>query len=165
LWEARALAKIKITERIAEWMASFGPENGYELSRAEFVKEAETWYLRVYVDKLTQDGYGSMSTEDCEAISRYLSEKLDEADPITQNYYLEVSSPGLDRLLITDKDYQRFQGQAVDVSLYHPLEGKKSLQGKLKERHDGILTIVDDKGNEKAIPAEQVSKVRLTIIF
>jgi ribosome maturation factor RimP len=165
LWGARVLAKIKITERIAEWMTSFGPENGYELSRAEFVKEAEAWYLRVYVDKLTQDGYANMSTEDCEAISRYLSEKLDEADPITQNYYLEVSSPGLDRLLISEKDYKRFQGQVVDVSLYHPLDGKKSLQGKLNGKHDGILTIVDDKGNEKAIPAEQVSKVRLTVIF
>lgn len=165
LWGAEALARKKITEQIAEWMASFGAEHGYELSRAEFVKEADSWYLRVYVDKLTSEGYADMSTEDCEIISRYLSEKLDEEDPISQNYYLEVSSPGLDRLLVNERDYQRFSGRIVDVGLFHPLGGKKALQGKLEGRREGILTLIDDKGLSIDIPTEQVSKVRLTVII
>ncbi|MFA7462773.1 MAG: ribosome maturation factor RimP, partial [Anaerovoracaceae bacterium] len=160
-----AVAKRKITELIAEWMESFGRENGYELSRCEFVKEADSWYLRVFVDKRTADTYESMSTDDCEVVSRYLSQKLDEADPVKQNYYLEVSSPGLDRLLVSEKDFLRFKGQVVDVGLYHPLDGEKSLQGILKEKHDGILTVVNDKGAETAIPVEQISTVRLAIIF
>ncbi|MBR4149810.1 MAG: hypothetical protein IKR08_00345, partial [Firmicutes bacterium] len=78
-------------------MLEFGSENGYELSRSEYVKEGRDRYLRVYVDKLENGEYSVMSTDDCETVSRYLSEKLDEADPIPENYYLEVSSPGLDR--------------------------------------------------------------------
>lgn len=165
LWGAETLARKKITEQIAEWMASFGAEHGYELSRAEFVKESDSWYLRVYVDKLTSEGYADMSTDDCEIISRYLSEELDKEDPISQNYYLEVSSPGLDRLLVSEQDFQRFRGRIVDVGLFHPLDGKKALQGKLEGKREGILTLIDDKGLNIDIPTEQISKVRLTVIF
>jgi len=146
-------------------MTEFGRENGYELSRVEFIKEADSWYLRIFVDKLAENGYVSMSMEDCEAVSRYLSSKLDEIDPITQNYYLEVSSPGLDRPLITERDFERFIGEMVDVKLYHPLAGKKVLLGRLEGLSDGIITITDEKGKEKAFPKEQASKVSLAVIF
>ena len=88
----KELAKKKIGEYISEWMNEFGPQNGYELSRSEFVKEGSDWYLRVYVDKLKDGKYASMSTDDCETVSRYLSDKLDEADPIEQSYNLQISS-------------------------------------------------------------------------
>ena len=107
------MAKKKITELISEWMESYGLQNGYELSRCEFVKEAGTWYLRVYVDKLEGGEYTYMSSDDCETVSRYLSERLDAEDPIPQNYYLEVSSPGLDRPLLTEKDFGRFKGSRI----------------------------------------------------
>ncbi len=159
------MARKKVTDHIWDWMDGFGKEKGYELSRAEFVKEAEAWYLRVYVDKLGPEGYESMSTDDCEIISRYLSEKLDQEDPIQQNYYLEVSSPGLDRLLISEKDFRRFAGSLVDVRLYRPLDGKKALQGILASGSEGNITLVDDKGNEKTISKELVSKVQLAVVF
>jgi ribosome maturation factor RimP len=159
------LGKKKVTDHIREWMDVFGKENGYELSRSEFVKESGAWYLRVYVDKLTADGYESMSTDDCEIISRHLSEKLDLEDPVKQNYYLEVSSPGLDRLLVSEKDFQRFTGSLVDINLYQPLEGKKSLQGQLTAYSEETITILDDHKNEKTIPKEQISKMQLAIVF
>ncbi|MBR1993470.1 MAG: ribosome maturation factor RimP, partial [Firmicutes bacterium] len=73
-------------------MADFLAAEGYELYNIEFVKEGKDWFLRVYVDMASGEGY--IGTEDCEKVSRFLSEKLDEEDPIEQNYYLEVSSPG-----------------------------------------------------------------------
>ena len=79
------MAGKKVEELIASWMESYERAADYELSRTEFVKEGQDWYLRVYVDKVEGEGYGTMGTDDCEAISRYLSEKLDEADPIKQN--------------------------------------------------------------------------------
>lgn len=159
------MAKKKVTDYIAEWMIEYGKENGYELSRSEFIKEADSWYLRIFVDKLTQSGYTSMSTEDCELVSKYISAQLDRFDPITQAYYLEVSSPGLDRPLITDKDFERFKGQMVDIKLYHPLNGQKALQGKLLGLCNGIIAIQDEQGNETTVQKEQVSKVSLAVIF
>ena len=80
------MAKKKIGEYVSDWMEEFGRDNPYELSRCEFVKEGTDWYLRVYVDKLEGGGYGTMSTDDCELVSRYLSDRLDKEDPIKQNY-------------------------------------------------------------------------------
>ena len=159
------MAKKKITEYISEWMAAYGPENGYELSRCEFVKEAGTWYLRVYVDKLENGGYGWMSSDDCEIVSRYLSEKLDAEDPISQNYYLEVSSPGLDRPLLSEKDFERFKGSRVEVRLYEPMDGRKQLEGELLGLADGIVSIKDDNGKEISLPREKAGKINLAVVF
>ena len=159
------MAKKKIGDYISEWMAEFGPENGYELSRCEFVKEAGTWYLRVYVDRLTEDGYGWMTSDDCEIVSRYLSDRLDEADPISQNYYLEVSSPGLDRPLISDNDFARFAGSRVEIKLYEAMNGKKHLEGELIGLKDGIVTIKDDNNNELSLPREKAAKINLAVVF
>ena len=158
------MANRKVTDRVAEWMAEYGEKNGYELSRSEFVKEGSSWYLRVYVDKLEDGEYVSMGTDDCEAISRFLSEKLDEADPISQNYVLEVSSPGLDRPLISDKDFERFKGELVDVSLYEAVGGSKLLSGELIERTGEELRILSGKG-EISLPLAKVAAVRLAVVF
>lgn len=159
------MAKKKVTEYIDSWMQEYGKLNGYELSRVEFLKEADAWYLRVFVEKISNEGYVPMSTDDCERISRYLSEKLDEEDPIKQNYYLEVSSPGLDRLLVSDKDFSRFSGEMIDIKLFHPLNGDKVLQGKLIRFQDETITIADKNNNEITVPREQASKISLTITF
>ncbi|NCB41775.1 MAG: ribosome maturation factor RimP [Clostridia bacterium] len=159
------MAKRKIAELIDEWMQGYGKTNGYELARVEFLKEADAWYLRVFVEKLAEDGYAAMSTDDCEQVSRFLSSKLDEVDPIQQNYYLEVSSPGLDRVLVTDKDFERFRGETIDLKLFHPLNGKKTFQGKLISFEDGILTITDENNTSVSVPREQISKVNLSITF
>ena len=159
------MAKKKITELIAEWMEPFGRENGYELSRTEFVKEAGTWYLRVYADRLGENGdYGWMTSDDCEKISRYLSDKLDEADPIQQNYVLEVSSPGLDRPLISEKDFRRFMGSLIDVKLYEAVDGSKLLTGELTG-YDGKTVSIKADGKEITLPVEKTAKISLAVVF
>ena len=159
------MAKKKITELIAEWMDPFGRENGYELSRTEFVKEAGSWYLRVYVDRLAEDGYGWMTSDDCEKISRYLSDKLDEADPIQQNYVLEVSSPGLDRPLISEKDFERFQGSRIEIRLYEPIGGSKFLEGELTGSDDANVSIKTDSGEMITLPKDKTAKINLAVVF
>jgi uncharacterized membrane protein (UPF0182 family) len=90
---------------------------------------------------------------------------VDEEDPIAQNYYLEVSSPGMDRILYKEKDFAKFQGKLVDVSLYKAFEGKKAYEGILVGLVDGHVVITDEKDNELKFPAEQVSKTRLAVVF
>jgi ribosome maturation factor RimP len=158
-------SKKNVSALIEEWMAEFGAEHGYELSRTEFVKEGDSWYLRIFVDKLTEEGYDRMGTDDCEIISRFLSAQLDAADPIRQNYYLEVSSPGLDRPLLKESDYKRFSGCAVDVSLYRAFNGSKTMHGLLGERDGEQLFIIDGEGQTHCIPLSLISKVKLAIVF
>lgn len=159
------MASKNVTHLIRSWMEEFGAENGYELSRSEFVKEGPAWFLRVYVDKINDGEYESMDTDDCEKISRFLSDRLDETDPIQQNYYLEVSSPGLDRPLISERDFQRFQGEMIDVNLYRAYEGKKRYRGTLQYKDDKMLTVALEEGGTVDLPAELISKVCLAVIF
>jgi len=157
------MGKKKIGELVAEWMADFKPDS-YELHRVEFVKEVDTWYLRVYVDKLVDGKYDYTGSDDCEVISRYLSEKLDEEDPITQNYYLEVSSPGMDRPLISDKDFERFTGELVDISLYKAIEKRKNFSAILLGKEgDEIKLKIDDK--ELTLKSNEIAKINLAVVF
>ena len=173
------MAKKKITEIVEEITADFLAENGLELYNSEFVKEGKDWFLRVYIDRLPLESQGTdgcegdgeskeqyVSTDDCEKVSRFLSEELDRLDPIEQNYYLEVSSPGLDRALIREKDFIRFCGHVVDISLYKAMDGKKTYQGILKGlTEDNKIVITDENGSEIEFPREQVAKTRLAVIF
>lgn len=106
-----------------------------------------------------------VSTDDCEKVSRFLSAELDRIDPIEQNYYLEVSSPGMDRALLKDKDFARFAGEIVDISLYKAVNGQKSFQGKLVGIENGNIVIMDEKDNRTEFPREQVAKTKLAVIF
>ena len=166
------MAKKKITEIVEEITADFLVQNGLELYNSEFVKEGKDWFLRVYIDKLPKEGADGnveeeyVSTDDCESVSRFLSAELDRLDPIEQNYYLEVSSPGLDRALLKEKDFIRFCGHMVDISLYKAIDGKKAYQGTLKGlTDDNKIVITDEKGEEIEFPREQVAKTRLAVIF
>ena len=135
-----------------------------ELYHSEFVKEGKDWFLRVYIDTDgSQNQY--VSTDDCEKVSRFLSKRLDDEDPITQNYYLEVSSPGMDRILYREKDFARFTGSPVEVSLYKAIDGKKSYSGTLAGLIDDHVVITDENNNELNFPAEQVAKTRLAVVF
>ena len=96
----------------------------FEIVDIEYVKEAGEYFLRVYLDK-----EGGISLSDCEVVSRELSEILDKKDPIKDNYFLEVSSPGLDRPLKKEKDFIRYAGRDVEIKLYKPLNGTKQLEG------------------------------------
>ena len=157
------MAKKKITEIVADMLQEFLQQEGYELYNMEFIKEGRDWFLRVYLDKVSGEGY--IGTEDCEKVSRYLSEKLDEEDPIEQNYYLEVSSPGMDRPLITEEHYHRYTGYLVDVKLYKGIDGTKNITGELKGLNDGIVTIIDEKEKTWELPLDAISKTRLAVVF
>jgi len=160
------LAKKKAAELVELWLREFEKADSYELHRTEFVKEGGSWYLRVFVDKLEADGYGIMSTDDCELISRYLSARLDEEDPIPQNYVLEVSSPGMDRPLVTEKDFVRFAGEQVEIKLYEAVDGSKLLTGSLKGRDEnGIVTITTQKGQDISLEPAKIAKINLAVIF
>ena len=175
------MAKKKITDLIEEITADFLAENGLELYNSEFVKEGRDWFLRVYIDKLpsaqretaveaaedaqTASNTQYVSTDDCEKVSRFLSAELDRLDPIAQNYYLEVSSPGMDRELLREKDFIRFAGEQVDISLYKALDGRKTFEGTLIGMTDGQIVLRQSDGTEFTFPREQVAKTKLAVIF
>ena len=106
----------KVTDTVAQLALPFVESAGCSLWDVEYVKEAGEWFLRIYIDK-----EGGVSIEDCEAVSRPLSDKLDEADPIEGSYTFEVSSAGADRVLKKPEHFARFQGSEVEVRLYRCL--------------------------------------------
>lgn len=126
-----------------------------ELVDVEYVKEHD-WYLRVYIDK-----EGGIDIEDCQALSEKLEEALDKWDVVPDSYILEVSSPGIDRVLRKPRDFTREQGKKVDVTLYAPREGKKLLVGELTG-FDGDAIGLD---GETKIPLADIAQVRLHIDF
>ncbi len=162
------MAKKKITEVVTELAGDFLAENGYELYNTEFVKEGRDWFLRVYVDlvQTDEDEPRYISTEDCEKVSRFLSEKLDEADPIEQNYYLEVSSPGLDRPLVKPEHYARYVGREVEVKLYKAIDGVKNLQGILEsfDAESGAVVVTVD-GKTYELTLADIAKANLAVVF
>lgn len=161
------MAKKKIKDTVADMVSGFLSENDLELFNVEYVKEGRTRFLRVYIDKPETDGEERyVSIEECELVSRYLSERLDEEDPIEEEYTLEVSSPGIDRPLIKDRDYVRYAGRLVDVSLYKAQNGKKQFSAVLKGLEDGVVLMEDEEdGSEIGIPLEEISKICLAVVF
>ena len=157
------MAKKRITEIAAEMMADFLAAEGYELYNIEFVKEGKDWFLRVYVDMASGEGY--IGTEDCEKVSRFLSEKLDEEDPIEQNYYLEVSSPGMDRPLLTKAHYERYVGSEVEIRLYKGKDGTKNIQGVLDSIEGETVTVTDHDNKKWELELAEIAKANLAVIF
>jgi ribosome maturation factor RimP len=160
------MAKKTVTELTEEILVDFLSEHGYELYNTEFVKEGKDWYLRVYIDKAGSDiGAPGIGTDDCETVSRFLSDSLDGLDPIERSYYLEVSSPGLDRVLFREKDFKRFAGRRVEVHLYRASEGKKLLEGTLVGLEDGIISLYTDTGERIDLPQNEAAVTRLKVVF
>ena len=157
------MAKKKITQLVEEMLADFMRDEGYELYSTEFIKEGRDWFLRVYVDKPEEGEY--ISTEDCEKVSRFLSEKLDEEDPVEQNYYLEVSSPGMDRPLLKPEHYRRYCGRDIEVRLYKGRDGVKNIQGVLKDYDGDRITVTDYDGKEWELGMAEIAKANLAVIL
>lgn len=149
----------KVTEIAEALAAPIAAENGCEVWDVEYVKEAGSWYLRVYLDR--PEG---VTIDHCEAVSRALSDKLDEADPIEGSYILEVSSPGADRVLRKPEHFARFLGEKVEVKLYRPRDGAKSLVGDLADYADGAVTLQTPR-ERVTIPKQDIAQVRLYITF
>ena len=157
------MAKKKITETVEEILQDFLKEEGYELYDSEFIKEGKDWFLRVYIDKPEEEGY--ISTEDCEKVSRYLSDQLDEADPIDKEYYLEVSSPGMDRVLAKPEHYLRYVGRQVEVKLYKGKDGTKNIKGTLTAADHDEVKVTDEAGKIWVLKMDEIAKARLAVVF
>jgi ribosome maturation factor RimP len=156
---ARAIMK-KITEIVTELAAPVAEENGCRLWDVEYVREAGQWYLRVYLDK-----DGGVDILDCEAVSRRLSDLLDEADPIEGSYMFEVSSAGAERQLKRPSDFEQFLGSPVLVKTYKNRDGRKEFAGTLAGYENGDVLL--DMGGAEPVRFEksEVAMVRLRIEF
>lgn len=147
-----------IEELVVEEVEKIIAGTALELVDVEYVRE-RNWYLRVFIDK-----QGGVDLEDCQAVSEKLSKILDEKDPISDNYLLEVSSPGLDRVLKKEKDFIRYQGRDVDIHFFKPHNGTKLLTAVLKGREGDALTVSHDE-TEETLDMKDISQIRLHIDF
>lgn len=135
-------------------------ELGYDLVDVEYVKEKNKYFLRVYIGKAE-----GITIDDCQKVSKIVGDKLDELDPVQESYYLEVSSPGLDRPLKTDKDLKRNIGKSIDLSLYKELDGKKKYSGKLLDFTETHIEIGKEKIENKKIERNIIADIKLSIEF
>lgn len=132
----------------------------FELVDVEYVKEAGNWYLRAYIDK-----EGGITVDDCEIISRRLSEWLDKEDFIADSYIMEVSSPGLGRPLKKEKDFARSLGDEVEVKLYKARNKQKEYQGILKAYDKDTVTLALEDGAEEVFTRAEIALIRLAFDF
>lgn len=132
---------------------------GFELVDVEYVKEGGSWYLRAYVDK-----EGGITIDDCEAVSRAFSEKLDEKDFIEEAYIMEVSSPGLGRPLKKEKDFVRSLGKEVEIRTFRPINHEKEFYGVLSAYDADSVTIASGDGSQ-TFDRKEIALIRLAFDF
>jgi len=147
----------KITEELVQPILE---RENFELVDIEFKKEGPHRFLRIYIDK-----DGGITLDDCQKVSEELSEKLDEVDPIEDNYFLEVSSPGLDRPLKKDSDFERFKGENIEIRLYQTINNQKVFEGELIGLEDNNIKINIENIGLMEIPREKVAVTKLAIKF
>ena len=143
-----------LVNEIYEMVKPIADDLNYDISHVEYVKENGELYLRIYIEK-----DGGITLSDCEALSRRVSDLMDEKDPIKDPYFLEVSSPGLNRTLFTEEHYKRFIGREVMVKFTKSVDGKKNIKGILKEvNEDSIVVEADQLIN---IPKDKIKSVNI----
>ncbi|PKM83592.1 MAG: ribosome maturation factor RimP [Firmicutes bacterium HGW-Firmicutes-13] len=150
----------KINDIVVEIIEPFLAENNFELVDVEFTKEGKNYYLRVFIDKP-----GGITLDDCKLVSEELSRSLDREEPIEQSYLLEVSSPGLERPLKKEADFERFKGRKVKIKTFTSIEGKKAFEGILKGCSEGKINIEIEEGKSLLIPYDKVAKANLVFEF
>jgi ribosome maturation factor RimP len=134
-------------------------EENLELVEVEYKKEGNNWFLRVYIDK--ENG---VDIEDCGRVSERLSKKLDETDPIPGAYFLEVSSPGAERPLKKETDFERAQGKHVHITTFEPIDGDNVFEGELVS-YDGQQLQIKESKKTVTVPTSNVSTARLAVVF
>lgn len=153
----------KVIDTVNQLVTPIVDEMGLELVDIEYVKEGKDWFLRVFIDKPA-----GIDIEECGLVSEKLSEKLDELDPITHNYFLEVSSPGAERPLKKKQDFEKTIGKNVYIKTFEPLNGEKQFEGVLVE-FDGTNVTVETKIKTRktlvTIPYEKIANARLAVTF
>ena len=153
------MAKRKVEDIVFDIAKPVTDRQNYELVEVEYKKEGNDWYLRLYIDK-----DGGITIDDCQAVSEEVSDLLDQQDPIDQSYIFEVSSPGIDRPLKTERDFIKNMEKEVEVKLFAPLEGKKSLEGRLVGYTDDNIEL-DVNGSRKTIDKKSISIIKPVIKF
>ena len=145
--------------RTEELLKPIAEANGVDIYDVEYVEEAGEWYLRAYIDK-----EGGVTIDDCEAVSRALSDALDNPEFIEDAYYLEVSSPGLGRTLKKDRHFEKSIGMEVDVKTFKPVDGSKEFTGTLKSfDKDTVTLMILEK--EVSFSRKDIAKINLTLDF
>ncbi len=147
-------------QKTEELLLPFLRSLSFELVDVEYVREGGTWYLRAYIDKP-----GGITIEDCETVSRKLSDLLDEQDFIEDSYVLEVSSPGLGRPLKKEKDFARSLGSEVEVKTYRVIDHKKEFTGVLESYDADTVTLLMDDDTEKTFKKGDIALIRLAFDF
>ena len=142
-----------------ELLSPIAAANGVSVYDVEYVKEGSDYYLRAYIDKP-----GGVSIQDCENVSRALSEELDRVDPIPDSYILEVSSPGLGRILKKDKHLMSAIGQEVELKLFKPADGRREFSGVL-ERFDAENIVIREGEAVRSFSRSDIAVVRLALDF
>ena len=146
-------------KRTEELLAPIAEANGVKIYDVEYVKEGSEYYLRSYIDK-----DGGVSIDDCEAVSRALNEVLDREDFIDGSYIMEVSSPGLGRVLKKDRHLEYSLGEEVEVKLFKPLNGSKDFEGVLKA-YDKDTVTVETAGTDNTFNRKEIAIIRLKLDF
>lgn len=142
--------------KVAEIVAPYAEELGLDIWDIRFVKEGIDWYLRIFIDK-----DGGVSIDDCVDLTHAITKPLDDADPISQSYLLEVSSPGVERELITDSHFEKYIGAAVMMRLIRPIDKVRDFSGTLKKYENGLITVELADGEELTVNKKETSYVKL----
>lgn len=156
-FEKRRKELARIEEKVESLVSDKIKELGYELYDVEYVKEGKEYYLRIYIDK--EEG---IDLNDCELVSNSITEILDKEDYIKEQYFLEVSSPGIERVLKKDKHLQANIEKNISIKLFKPQEGQKQFIGILKKFDDKILTI---EINQNLIEIERTNIAQIKTVY
>ena len=154
----RNLSRQEIIKQASSLVEPVLSDMGYELVEVEYMKEFGDYFLKIFI--YNETGVG---VDDCEMIARKVSEILDEKDLIPGAYYLEVSSPGLDRPISTNDDLRRNLNKDIEVRLYKAIDNVKNFEGKLIDYNEEDIKIVEEDETERVIPRQSISLMRLVI--
>lgn len=154
------MKKKRVVDVVEDILTPFVKTHDMEIVDVEFVKEGPYRYLRVTIDKEEP-----VTLDDCQLVSKYLNEQLDKVDPIEEQYFLEITSPGVERVLKKDKDYEKFKGRVIQLKLFHTFEGQKAITGKLVGLIDDHIVIENEAMGKIEIPKSKVSLAKLVVEF
>jgi ribosome maturation factor RimP len=150
------LAKQNTNQRVEEIIKPYADELGLEIWDVRFTKEGTDWYLRIFIDK-----DGGVSIDDCVDLTRAITKPLDEADPISQSYMLEVSSPGVERELTRDEHFEKYVGSPVMLRAIRPVDGVRDFNGIMTDYTDKKITVKLEDETEVIFDKKDTSYVKL----
>ena len=153
------MGKDTISQLVREIIRPAVNDQGLDLVDVEFKKESKNWYLRIYIDKRQ-----GVTVDDCQKISHQIEDLIEIESIVSQQYILEVSSPGLDRPLKSERDFLRNENRRVKVTTFSPVQSRKNFSGTIKAIRDKSL-VLDEKGIDLEIPLEKIAKAKLVIHF